>query len=43
MCERLRESGVLVRYFDNEMLGGGVRVSVGTDEQMDRFLEAVGD
>ena len=41
--ERLRESGVLVRYFDNEMLGGGVRVSVGTDEQMDRFLEAVGD
>jgi histidinol-phosphate aminotransferase len=39
--ERLREKGVLVRHFDSAVLRGGVRVTVGTDQQMDRFLEAL--
>ncbi len=38
--ERLRSRGLLVRYFDSEQLSGGVRVSVGTDEEMDLFLAA---
>ncbi|HET9061782.1 MAG TPA: histidinol-phosphate transaminase [Candidatus Binatia bacterium] len=37
----LRERGVLVRYFDTPGLRGGVRVTVGSDEDMDRFLEAI--
>ena len=36
--ERLRNRGVLVRYFDTDGLRSGVRVTVGTDSQMDRFL-----
>lgn len=38
---QLREAGVLVRYFDRPGLDGGVRVTVGTDEQMDCFLDAL--
>lgn len=37
----LRERGVLVRFFDTPGLRGGVRVTVGSDEDMDRFLEAI--
>ena len=37
--ERLREGGVLVRFFSGDGLAGGVRVSIGTDDEMDRFLE----
>lgn len=39
--ERLREGGVLVRYFDAAGLRSGIRVTVGTDSQMDRFLETL--
>jgi len=38
---RLRKAGVLVRLFDRAGLDQGVRVTVGTDGQMDRFLEAL--
>lgn len=41
VCLALREQGVLVRYFDAPGLYGGVRVTIGTDEQMDRFLDAM--
>ena len=37
----LRERGVLVRFFDTPGLRGGVRVTVGSDEDMDLFLEAI--
>jgi histidinol-phosphate aminotransferase len=43
MYEALRARGILVRYFDTPLLVGGVRVSVGTDVQMDRLLWAVRD
>lgn len=37
--DRLRAGGVLVRFFDTDDLRSGIRVTVGTDEEMDRFLE----
>jgi histidinol-phosphate aminotransferase len=39
--ERLRSGGVLVRFFDTDVLRGGVRVTVGTDEEMDTFLSVL--
>ena len=39
--EHLRANGVLVRYFDVPALRAGVRVTVGTDPEMDRFLVAL--
>ena len=39
--ERLRAAGVLVRYFDQDRLRSGVRVTVGTDDEMDAFLRAL--
>ena len=38
---KLREAGVLVRYFDKERLDAGVRISVGDAEQMKIFIEEV--
>jgi histidinol-phosphate aminotransferase len=40
LLARLRAKSVLVRYFDEPRLRTGVRVTVGTDAEMDRFLEA---
>jgi histidinol-phosphate aminotransferase len=40
--ERLRAGGVLARWFSGARLEGGIRVSIGTDEEMDRFLELLG-
>ena len=41
--EALRRRGVLVRFFDTPSLASGVRVSVGTDDDMGRFLTAVSE
>jgi histidinol-phosphate aminotransferase len=38
MYERLKAEGVLVRYMDYRGWGDGLRISVGTDEQIDRCL-----
>ncbi|MHB9293408.1 histidinol-phosphate aminotransferase [Hollandina sp. SP2] len=35
----LREQGILVRHFNKPRIADFLRVSMGTDEQMDRFLE----
>jgi histidinol-phosphate aminotransferase len=35
----LREQGILVRHFDKPRITDFLRVSIGTDEEMDRFLE----
>jgi len=41
VCRTLREQGVLVRFFDVPLLRGGIRVTIGSDEEMDRFLDAM--
>lgn len=38
---RLREKGVLVRYFASPRIDQYLRVSIGTDEEMDAFLAAL--
>ncbi|MDR0628302.1 MAG: histidinol-phosphate transaminase [Treponema sp.] len=35
----LREQGILVRHFNKPRIADFLRVSIGTDEEMDRFLE----
>jgi histidinol-phosphate aminotransferase len=39
----LRQRGVLVRYFNQPRIDNYLRVSIGTDEEMDVFLRAVRD
>jgi len=41
LYEELRTRGILVRFFDVDGLREGVRVTIGTDATMDRFLTAV--
>lgn len=41
LFQRLRESGILVRYFDKPKIDNFIRVTIGTDDEMDRFLEAI--
>ena len=38
----LREEGIIVRYFDRPRISEYLRISIGTDEEMDRLLAAVG-
>jgi histidinol-phosphate aminotransferase len=39
----LREKGILVRHFDKERISDFLRVSMGTDDDMDVFLGACGE
>jgi histidinol-phosphate aminotransferase len=41
LFETLRERGILVRYFPGPVTGGYLRVTVGTDADMDAFLAAL--
>lgn len=38
---QLRDKGVLVRYFDQPRINEYLRVSIGTDEEMDAFIRAL--
>ncbi|WP_054025495.1 histidinol-phosphate transaminase [Bacillus sp. FJAT-28004] len=38
---QLRDKGVLVRYFDQPRINEYLRVSIGTDEEMDAFTQAL--
>ncbi len=42
LFERLRERKVLVRYFKGPLTGDFLRITVGTDEDADRFLQVLG-
>ncbi|CAM4352855.1 histidinol-phosphate aminotransferase [Paenibacillus endophyticus] len=39
--QQLRDKGVLVRYFNQPRIDGYLRVSIGTDEEMDAFIQAL--
>jgi histidinol-phosphate aminotransferase len=39
--DALRESKIIVRYFPGDVTGAFVRVTIGTDAEMDAFLTAV--
>lgn len=41
LFERLREKGILVRYFNKPRIDNFIRVTIGTDEEMNAFLEAL--
>ncbi|MDK9710653.1 histidinol-phosphate transaminase [Acidaminobacter sp.] len=41
LFSRLREMGILVRYFKKPLIDDHLRVSIGTDEEMDQFLKAL--
>lgn len=41
LVERLRESKLLVRYFPGNATCEYIRITIGTDEQMERLLEAI--
>ena len=38
--KELREKGILVRHFNKERIADFLRVSIGTDEEMDAFIKA---
>ncbi len=37
--EKLKERGILVRYFNKPRIDGYLRISIGTDEEMDKVVE----
>ena len=41
LFEQLKERGILVRYFKKPMIENYLRISIGTDEEMDIFIKAV--
>lgn len=41
LFEKLREERIFVRHFTGERIKDYLRITIGTDEQMDRLLEAV--
>jgi histidinol-phosphate aminotransferase len=40
---RLKDRGILIRYFNYSNWGDGLRISVGTDPQIDRLLEELAE
>lgn len=42
LFERLRAEKIFIRYFPGERTGGYVRITVGTDAQMDRLFAVIG-
>ena len=43
LCQKLRERNILVRYFKKPRIDRFLRVSIGTDEEMDCFLIATAE
>lgn len=39
--ENLKAQGIFVRYFNKKRIDNYLRITIGTDEQMDRFLEVL--
>ena len=41
LYQALKDRGILVRYFDRPLLDDGLRITVGTDEEVDALLSAL--
>lgn len=41
LFQELRQKGILVRYFEQARIDNYLRVTIGTDEEMDAFIQAV--
>lgn len=41
LYKNLKAKGILVRYFNKPLINERLRISIGTDEEMDEFLKAV--
>lgn len=41
LFERLRDRKIFVRYFEGDVTGSYIRITVGTDEQIDRLLDTL--
>jgi histidinol-phosphate aminotransferase len=41
LFRQLRENGILVRYFNKPGIDNYIRVTIGTDAEMDKFLDAI--
>ena len=41
LYENLRTKGILVRYFNKPVLNEYLRITIGTDEEMDALIEAI--
>ena len=41
--QRLKEKGILVRYFDTQGIKDYVRITIGTRSDMEKLLEAISD
>lgn len=41
LFKELRDNGILVRYFKDERIDNYLRVSIGTDDEMDKFVETL--
>lgn len=41
LYEKLRERDILIRYFGTDPIENYVRISIGTDDEMNQFLHAV--
>lgn len=41
LFNRLKENGILVRYFNKPKINHYLRVSIGTDQEMDAFIETI--
>ena len=39
--KNLRSKGILVRYFKTEGINDRLRITIGTDEEMEKFIAAV--
>ena len=41
LYEKLKDRGILVRHFGNPRISAYVRITIGTDEQMDACVDTI--